>query len=67
MCSEEGGAGFSMWGEGGSACHASRFQACATGPHARSTLPSLHQVWCLGTGEGPDGLRKKVEQDQHVG
>ena len=52
-----------MCGEGGSACHSSRFQACAAGPHVCSTLPSLHQVCCMGTRESPDVLRKKVEQD----
>ena len=46
---------------------AGRFQACAAGPHVRSTLPSMHQVCCLGTGEGPDVLRKKVEQDSACG
>ena len=43
------------------------FQACAAGPHVRSTLPSMHGVCCLGTGEGPDVLRKKVEQDSARG
>ena len=56
-----------MWGEGSLWLLQAHFQACAAGPHVRSTLPSMHQVCCLGTGEGPDVLRKKVEQDSACG
>ena len=44
-----------------------RFRSHVAGPHVRPTLPLMHQVWCLGTGEGPDVLRKKVEQDSACG
>ena len=53
-----------MWGEG------SMWLLQAVFRHARRGLmcapPCRHQMWCLGTGEGPDVLRKKVGP-QHVG
>ena len=51
-----------MWGEGSLWLLQAIFRHARRGLMCAPPCRRLHLVCCLGTGEGPDVLRKKVER-----